>query len=47
MSDQHEHRERDLDAADDNDPDEEYANTGEPWAKTSSGDKEHVTDDDG
>jgi hypothetical protein len=33
-----------------NEPDEEYASggdpNGEPWAKTSSGDEEHVTSDD-
>jgi hypothetical protein len=42
-----EERERLADEAMGKDPDHREPEPGEPWAKTSSGDAEHITDDDG
>jgi hypothetical protein len=47
MSDPNEERERLAEEAMGRDPDEGDPSPDEPWAKTSSGDKENVTDDDG
>ena len=41
-----EERERLADEAMGKDPDRRESGPGEPWAKTSSGDAEHVTTDD-
>ena len=46
MSNPNEERERLADEAMGRDPDEPDPSPGEPWAKTSSGDKENVADDD-
>jgi hypothetical protein len=46
MSDPNTERERLADEAMGHDPDEDEPSPGEPWAKTSSGDKDSVTDDD-
>ncbi|HEY0415497.1 MAG TPA: hypothetical protein VGC78_03850 [Gaiellaceae bacterium] len=46
MSDPNTDRERLADEALGRDPDQDDPSPGEPWAKTSSGDKESITDDD-
>jgi hypothetical protein len=46
MTNPNEDRERLADEAIGRDPDKGESSPAEPWAKTSSGDKEHITDDD-
>jgi hypothetical protein len=46
MSDSNEERERLAEKATGRDPDRGDASPNEPWAKTSSGDKEGITEDD-
>jgi hypothetical protein len=46
MSDPNKERERLADKAMGKDPDEPAPDDGEPWAKTSSGDADSVTDDE-
>jgi hypothetical protein len=46
MSKSNEDRERLTEKATGRDPDEGDPSPGEPWAKTSSGDKESITDDE-